>query len=232
MKYYLSSSDPDNYGTIKFGTFTRGFTDNLKYRITNFTTTSAFMNTTREDYIKINGEKFYFMNKTDYKISTLAEDLTWDLQVAGITCYEHNGLFVYNSESPFTFEEWSYRAGLLMGFYNTPAPIEAVLENDDSYYVRAPSYPIINFGNVLYIKSTLPDIVGLNVSGEETQQNVAYKSIEFIYPGLPIVSRLEGKWVSIKSEHLNHVTFQLCDFMLTPIICRSPIFLTIEVSME
>jgi hypothetical protein len=193
MKYYLSSSDPDNYGTIKFGTFTRGFTDNLKYRITNFTTTSAFMNTTHDDYIKINSFVFHFMDKTNYKISTLAEDLNWVLDNAGVKCFEDNGMFVYNAVEPFVIQEWSYRVGLLMGLYNSVGEIEAELDNDGSYYIRALSHPIINFGNVLYIKSTLPDIVGLNVSGEETQQNVAYKSIEFIYPGLPIVSRLEGK---------------------------------------
>jgi hypothetical protein len=125
MIYYLNSSDPDNYGTIKFGTFIRGFTDHLKYRIVNFTTTGSFSNTTSGDYVIVNGEKFLFRDKEDYNIHTLEEEINLVLVGSHVTCKIDDGHLVYTAEEEFVINSWTHRAGLIMGFYNSGGEIHS-----------------------------------------------------------------------------------------------------------
>jgi hypothetical protein len=148
-------------------------------------------------------------------------------EVSGIKCSITNGIIKYEGPAGTIFNKWSHRAGLILGLYNHEFETTLLDLMDNPL-----SAPILNFGNVLYLKTSLPNIARLNVQNDEMLTNIAYKVNEFIYPNLPIISNKKGEWMNIKCENLNDLTFTLCDFMLKPIICLSPIFITLEVELD
>jgi hypothetical protein len=187
-------------------------------------TTASFEITTPEDYIQISDVKYYFKSKCDYNINSIVDDINGVIKDSPLQFEYQDGHYGFSSKSMLmgTIKEFTHRAGLICGLYG----------RRDSLLVfgfEKVNFPLINYGNVLYLKSNLPKTVGLNIKDNETQQCIAYKSIEFIYNGLPIICRKEGEWINIKSENMNSLSFQLCDCFLEPIICRSPVFLTLEV---
>ena len=75
MLFYLQSTNPENYGTVKFYANPPLGKDPLLFRINQVNTIAAFMVTTVEDYIEFNigGElKRVYLTKMIYLTSSLS----------------------------------------------------------------------------------------------------------------------------------------------------------------
>ena len=80
MLFYLQSTNPENYGTVKFYANPPLGKDPLLFRINQVNTIAAFMVTTVEDYIEFNigGElkRVYFEDRSSYDKDDLPNIIT------------------------------------------------------------------------------------------------------------------------------------------------------------
>ena len=75
MIFHLKSTDANNYGTIKFSANPPLGKEPLLFRINQINTVSAFLVTTKDDYLEITkgsaSTKYYFTDKGDYDRTAL-----------------------------------------------------------------------------------------------------------------------------------------------------------------
>ena len=110
-----------------------------------------------------------------------------------------------------------------MGLYHTSFPI------DISDWFVSPSVPLTNYGNMLFLTSNIPSIVGISGKNKEEYRSIVYKGSDFLYPGIAVNSRTPGPIVVSKSDALSDLKFQLVDFMMEPVILHSSLYITFEV---
>jgi hypothetical protein len=227
MIYNLASNDSNKYGTLKFGTTIHGWRNNLKCRVINFSTIASFEMTTSDDYIMIDSTKYHFKTKCDYTLNTIVDDVNEVIKNSGLKFEYRDGNYGFNSKDDdgHALQYFTHRVGMICGLYELDMKTFFMI-----YMFKRVNFPLLNYGNVLYLKSSLPKTVGLNIKGDETHQCVAYKIAEMCYYSLPILSKEKGEWITVKTEDMQRMIFQLCDCFLEPIICRSPIFITLEVT--
>ena len=99
MLFYLQSSDPDNYGTVKFHANPPLGKDPLLFRINQVNTVAAFLVTTSEDYIEFNIggaiKKVFFEDRSAYDkddLPNIITKLTTSVNVT-VAYVFHYGLF-------------------------------------------------------------------------------------------------------------------------------------------
>ena len=237
MIFNLHSTDSNNYGTIKFNSQIPLSADDIKFRIIGLNTIATFMITTEDDYIKfeINDEilTFKFTNRTKYSIDELASDLKIlfpsDIDVE----LNDMGTITLKSNNPFKIVDASHRVRLLMGFYELISfPIHSN-KVDAGYEIVFNSAPYLNFGNILYLTSSLSNVCAFNDNkNKQINMSVCYSISEFFAPGLPLISKIIGPNVNIRPLELSNLQFTLVDFQFYPIILKAPLHITLEFSQR
>ena len=222
--YYISSTDPENYGTVYYS-ITPIVVQPVQVRITGIQYTASFSITTTDDYVELDGEKYYFPECGDYVSAVLPMRLQYVMNNKVKVSMNDRGLLVYSSVDVNKITDASHRARLLMGLYHTDFPID--LSEHNSYV--ASSVPLTSFGNILYLMSNIPSIIGVGDKNKEEYRNICYKGSDFLYPGVPVNSRTPGPIVVTKSDALSDLKFQLVDFQQVPVILHSPLYITFEV---
>ena len=231
MLYYLKSNDPNDYASVKFSGIPIATTEPLMFRIKNFSTITSFIITDETDFIKIkvenNTRTFKFKEKTSYEIETLAEDL--NLLLAGFVNVEltEASTLSFTSNKDFEIIDASHRVKLLLGLYFENFPIRS---NGHKYVSK--SVPYINFGNNLFIRSRISNVVGINTSSTLEYVSICYNIIGLFIPNIPLIFKDPGNYVKINSFDLLNLSFTLVDSFNVPIKLKSPINLTVEVIYE
>lgn len=225
--HYVSSTDPSNYGTVKYS-MTPVVCQPCQVRVSSIQYTATFSITTDDDYIEFEQEdktitRFEFSEKNNYLPETLIYDLTTIMGPDITITLESNGCLKFASELYTRITDASHRVRMLCGMYHCDLPVDLPF--------KAPSIPLTCFGNQLYLVSNLPSPVGVrgNNKNKEEYRSIVYKASDFIYPNIPVNSRTPGPIITTKTEALTDLEFTLCDFLMKPVILHSPLTITIEV---
>ena len=221
--YYISSTDPEDYGTVKYS-ITPIVCQPVQVRITGIQYTAHFSITTEDDYIELDyNDKYYFKECGYYLVNQVAYNLQNVMENKVNVVLNDRGLLEYSSEEYEEITGASHRAKLLMGLYHTDFPINI----KETYTTK--SIPLTSFGNILYLQTNIPSIIGLGDKNKEEYRSICYKGSDYLYPGIPVNSRTPGPIVITKSDALSDLKFQLVDFQQVPVILHSPLYITFEV---
>ena len=227
MFYYIQSTDPKSYGTVKFSSTVFTGNDIYKFRINQLSTVATFLITTEEDYITfiINNEPVtvFFKNNSQYE---LPYDLNELLHPTGITCdYNSEGTLTFKAETAFTIKAATHRVKLLTGLYHTQLPITG------SEIIVA-SVPCTCYGNTLYLRSRISSVVGFNVTQSVSYVSLCYHVTEIFIPGVPVISKQPGQLIPINTSDLSNMEFTLVDFMNEPVVLKAPLRIVLELIHE
>lgn len=242
MMYHLVSTDPSNYGTVKFRGSIGSMNSVVMYRINSLSTIAGVSLITDDDYLKIettiNNQPIevmiHFQEHGGYNMRTLAKEIdelvdgqlvpvVEDAFKIDIAMDSTNRLLITANED-FTITDASHHVKLLLGLYHSTLPIQSTAKT-----IRCPSVPLTSYGNVLYLTARTDFISTLNLEDKEITRSIAYKTNEVIHPGYPINCKLPGNWSIIHSDQLSSLEFQLVDFQLEPVILHAPLFITLEI---
>ena len=220
--YYFSSTDPSCYGTV-YGKITPLVAQPVQVRVSSIQYQANFSITTEEDYIKMDEKYFYFPECGFYIVDSLPQILTSAFNGEVKVTLLNTGLLQFQSDIYEQITDASHRVKLLLGLYHSNFPINI----KETW--TAPSVPLTNYGNILFLVSNIPSIVGLGDKNKEEYRSIVYKGSDFIYPGIAVNSRTPGPVVVSKSDALTDLKFTLVDFMMVPVILHSPLYVTFEV---
>lgn len=229
MLFYLQSSDPDNYGTVKFYANPPLGKDPLLFRINQVNTIAAFMVTTVEDYIEfdIGGatKKVYFEDRSSYDKDDLPNIITKLTTDVGITvAYNNYNTFTLSSTQPFKITNCTHRAKLLLGLYHETLPLAS-----EGNTIVTKSVPYNCYGNSLYLRSRISSVVGLNdENNKDIYLSICYNVSEMFIPNVPIITKLPGNCTKIYPADLTNLEFTLVDFMNVPVVLKAPLRITME----
>ena len=229
MLFYLQSTDPSCYQTIKFSTTVFTGNENLEFRIKQLATISTFLITTEDDYIiiEINGQQHtvYFNERYCYNRDELAYELSNLFFDVGIKVIDNeSGTLSFTSDETFKIIDASHRAKVLLGLYHTELPTIPTKN------LKIKSVPYTCYGNNLYLKSRISNIVGLNDSNNnEIYVSICYQILEILHPNMPVICRMPGNTVKIKPSDLTNLEFTLVDFQNEPVLLKAPLNIVMEV---
>ena len=220
--HYFSSTDPNNYGTV-YGTITPLVAQPVQVRVSSMQYQANFSITTPEDWIQFGKEKYYF-KECGFYLAEMLPYLIKDVTKDAVQCaLSPTGLLMFKSDSFDELVGCSHRLSLLLGLYHAKLPVNI------SEGWTAPSVPLTCFGNILYLVSNIPSIVGVGDKNKEEYRSICYKGSDFLYPGIAVNSRTPGPVVVSKSDGLTDLKFTLVDFMMEPVILHSSLHITFEV---
>ena len=235
MLFYISSTDPSDYSTVKFSTNALAGTGNIEFRINQLATTATFLITTEQDYITFefydNNESrevtFNFIDKSYYDKDTLhtyLDNMFYNSNtLLHVTYNDIDTLTFKRDEGLFRIKEASHRVKLLLGLYCSALPTK--LSNE----YTAESVPYNCYGNSLYLRSKISNIVGFNNSvNQDVYISICYHIFEVLYPNAPIICRTPGNYIKIKPTDLTALQFTLVDFQNEPVILKAPLNLILE----
>jgi len=228
MIYYLSSKDPLNYGTVTFKSSFSPFMSSkrIAYRVSSLSTIANIAVTTREDYVTINGENFFFNDHGPYDPNMFERELGTLLHPYTVSTDTLGRVVIGSSSGSVRIDDASHRAKLLLGLYHTELPLEGAS-------VCCPSSPYLCYGNILYLLARKGPPVGFAGSKNmEEYHSLVYKSSEFLYKGLPIICRHEGITIRTDSDTFRSLEFTLVDMTLQPITLMAPLHITVEVTSD
>ena len=250
MLYHLVSTDPENYGTIKFRSSIDSMNTVVMYRISSLSTIASFSMTTPNDYLIIettitrNTEaeitepielRLNFTEHGAYDLRTLAHELNSlfegqlvpvdeSLPIELSVSMDSTNRLVISANKEFSIKEASHNVKLLLGCYHSTLPITSRTKT-----IVMSSVPYISFGNVLYLTARTDFVSVVNTDEKEITRSIAYKTNELLYPGYPVSCKLPGSWSMIHSDQLSSLEFQLVDFQLEPVVLHAPLYATIEI---
>jgi len=237
MLCHLVSTDPNNYGTVKFTSSIGKINNTIMYRISSLSFIANFSITTENDYLDIKIEnqthRILFQDKGKYDLRDLNEIISSNLQDYTIN-FNDRGLLTIIGPKQFTILDATHNVKLLLGLYHSKLPIlssrpKIINEDQTQCELTMPSVPYRSYGNVLYLTARTDMICSVNNNdGNEESLSIAYKTNEILYPGFPVMCKIPSQWSIINSSQLNQLEFTLVDFQFNPVKLHSPLYITIE----
>ena len=240
---HLVSTNPDEYGTIKFRSSIGSLNSIVMYRINSLSTIASFSMTTSDDYMiietTIENEPIeltlhfqehgsFEMRKLAYYLNTLFEGQLVSLDdnppITLTVAMDSTNRLIINGNKEFVIKEASHGVRLILGLYHTHLPIASIQKQ-----IMTPSVPYLSYGNVLYLTSKTDFITTVNIDEHEINRSICYKINDFLYPGVPICCKLPGVWSIIHTDQLSSLEFVLCDFQLQPVKLHAPLYVSIEI---
>ena len=232
MLCHLVSTDPNNYGTVKFTSSIGKINSSIMYRINSVSFLANLSITTSEDYLSIVYQNqtyiFTFEEKgrygngflnDPYFLSELNQLLATQLENFNISMNDR-GLLVITAPDEFQIKDASHNVKLLLGLYHSELPINSsrpkISESETHCELIMPSVPYRSYGNVLYLTART-DVI-------------CYKTNEILYPGFPVMCKIPSQWSIINSSQLNQLEFTLVDFQFQPVKLHSPLYITLELN--
>ena len=241
--YHLSSSNPDDYGTIKFRSSISSMNSMVMYRINSLSTIASFSITTPNDYLIIETTiddepyemTFHFREQGQYELRRLGYELNnlfegqlvpivEELPIIITLSMDSTNRLLMSANKEFVIKDASYGAKLLLGLYHTSLPISSTQKQ-----ILMSSVLYISYGNILYLTARTDFVSVVNTDDKEITRSIAYKVNELLYPGYPINCKLPGNWSIIHSDQLSSLEFQLVDFQLNPVKLHAPLNITLEI---
>ena len=223
MELFISSTDPSNYGILKFNTNPSiGQDQFVEMQVLSFSTISLIEEVTSKDYIKLlkpGGDEYvctvgssYDYNLKDLaaKIDTSCIKMTYDGNKVTLTIPQNTQL------------EISHRLKMLMGFIN----YKFTKVTEETTYS---GIPLKHFGHLLYLVANTPSTIMANDDkGHEVQIPIVYQIPSFILPGKPLLYQEKGPKTLVKVTDLTHLEFRLVDYTFHDVQLNAPMHLRIR----
>ena len=229
LLYQIQSNEPTNYGEITFEPIIPWNTERIEYCIKSVNTYANFLITTHEDFIEfdINMQcrTVKFEDRINYEQDELATVLTGLFEKSGITVETNlSGVLIFKASQEFSIINASHRVKLLLGLYDVNLPLKS-----KNNIIKSPSSPLVSFGNVLYLQSLQGTAIGTRVDKNYYSSPVIYRINTFIKSGLPVISNKKQDKVITNTDAAKQIKVRLVDFKFEPVICLSPLFITIKI---
>ena len=228
MLFYLQSTNPKEYGTLKLQTNLGLQNEGLAFRVLDFNTIASFVITDETDFIEIeiDGTKstYHFPKKSTYKLEKLAENIT--SVISNILTVEFTDMktLKFSNEKEFKILNMSHRVQLLLGAYHMQLPLES-----NGNIIKMKIFPYTCYGNSLFIESKISNISGVSNKNSIEFKSFCYAINSMFIPNVPIIAFHPGKWVNIAPHNLKDMEFRLVDFQGEPIKLNAPVKMTVEV---
>ena len=235
ITYQIYSQDPNKYNTVSFNPTIPWNTHKVEYKVINVNTYSNFLITTNDDFITIENHSGYYLpyetirftDKSTYDIDELPQLLTNMFSNIGVNVrINDSGVLEFSGAGIIKITQCSHRVQLLLGIYNMKFPIESVNNT-----ITAGSTPLVNYGNVLYLKSHQGNSVGMMLNDKNYHTPCIYRINQFLKSGVPLISNKKGDKIIVNAEAAKSITMELVDFMFEPVILKSPLFITVKIKM-
>ena len=134
MLFYLQSTDPNEYGTVKLQTNLGLQNEALAFRVVDFNTIATFVITDETDFIEIEIDDkrsfITFPNRAEYRIDKIAgviDTLINEETIDNIDVeLSSEGTLKFSSKKEFKITRMSHRVQLLLGAYHMTFPLKSV----------------------------------------------------------------------------------------------------------
>ncbi len=229
MLFYLHSTDPSSFGTVRFSTSPSIEPGQLYFRIINLSTIASFLITTSKDFFVLQvGSDTITVNFTDRGEYDLPFDLRKLLPADfNISLNPQGTLTLSHATQEFTILEATHRAQLLLGLYYTKLPLKST-----NHEFIMPSVPFVCYGNNLFLQPRVSAVVGRSSDNGLSYTSLCYCVNEIFVPGIAIISHRLGSFTKIAYSDITKMEFTLVDFLGKPVILKSPLFITMELVSE
>ena len=223
ISYTITSKDPNNYNVIRTN-LQPPISSMCKLTLTGLTTKACFILLDTDDYIEIDGQRFYFTDEyseittigfADLVSSIIHSKLEVSVNLTGRLCFKSDREFVINS--------MSYNVKLISGFYDMQLPTKPSTE------VTATSVGLTLSTPVLYIISNLGSKCYDNKEGQYCDRKILMRINNSFTANYPIVnSNIEfSSYLPVYS--LSNIEFRLVDANLHDIKLLCPMYLSATV---
>ena len=233
MEYTYCSTDPAHYNTIFCPINSIEGTNQVQWQVTSISSFCNIVALGTDDYISINGEKYYVQQDINRVDSGYFDELNTIIKGSNVTCYtDRCGRYVFYSDFPFTIDDASYRMKQGIGLYNEEFPIEVNTITDEKYMYNSKSTGYEMCTPVLILLSNLGAATTLGDSKYPLNYKSCYVAMKFpnsMTPGQPLIASGTEAPITVQGTALSNIRLELVDFNFHPVELLSPLYATISV---
>jgi len=244
IDYTLASTDDKSYNRVD-SSLTGPVTRRAKVVVTSLTTNCNIIVLNTDDWIIIDGKRYYFTDDyTDLNSTSFKTILNTVIDSSGvITSVDNAGRIVFKSHNAFVISDCSYNVMLLTGLYSSTFPIASDVYDTASsseygnklvagsvgYFLSTSIlYLVSNVGNQSYrpagrLTTTMNDESALISSRIVLRINNAFSA------SYPIVVSNGDFAFDVATSDLGRLTFTLVDANMKEVKLLNPMYLTIKV---
>ena len=225
--YTITSKDPLNYNTIRVN-IDYPFEGYCSLLITNLTTKATFIVLDKNDYIEIDGIKYFFKDEySDISQVGFSEILNDVLSSTScVSSIDNCGRLNIKSALEFEINDMSYNVKLLTGFYNDELPMK-------SKNITASSVGYILLTPILYLISNLGSKDNNIIKGSSDTSYSNHKIFMKVYNSFtsnyPIINSNGEFRSTLPVNSLSDVQFKLVDSNFKDVRLLTPMYLSIQI---
>ena len=229
IDYTISSYDSTHYNRIDVN-LPSPPTRLAKMIVTSLTTKCSIVVIERDDFIQINGKKYYFTNDyTDLNSQTFIILLNSLIQGSGVTTeVDEAGRIVFASDSAFTINSASYNIIQISGLYSQTLPLPASF-NNTNYEIIAESVGNTLSTPVLYLLSNVGKSSYRNLNETINISKIVLRINNSFSANFPIIVSNADFEIELNSNDLSHLQLTLVDANLREVHLLNPMYITISV---
>ena len=223
VSYTITSKDPNNYSVINTN-LQPPLTQMCKLTLTGLTTKACFILIDKNDFIQINGQKYYFTDEFS-EISTIgfSEILSSLIGSDFNITINQTGRLVIKSNESFIINSMSYNVKLISGFYDSAFPLTSTKE------LTAPSIGLTLSTPVLYIISNLGAKCYDNNDKLYCDRKILMKINNSFTANYPIINTNIEFSSYLPVNSLSNIEFRLVDANLHDLKLLCPMYLSATV---
>ena len=233
MEYTYCSTDPAHYNTIFCPINSIEGTNQVQWQVTSISSFCNIVALGTDDYISINGVKYYVQQDINRVDSGYFDELNTIINGSNVTCYtDRCGRYAFYSDVPFTIDDASYRMKQGIGLYNEEFPIEVNTITDEKYVYNCKSTGYEMCTPVLILLSNLGAATTLGDSKYPLNYKSCYVAMKFpnsMTPGQPLIASGTEAPITVQGTALSNIRLELVDFNFHPVELLSPLYATISV---
>ena len=228
IDYTISSYDAAHYNRIDVN-LPSPPTRLAKMIVTSLTTKCSIVGIEKDDFIQINGKKYYFTTDyTDLNSQTFILLLNSLIQESGVTSeVDEAGRIVFSSDTAFTINSASYNIIQISGLYSQVLPIPA--SYNDKYEIIAESVGNTLSTPVLYLLSNVGKSSYRNLNETINISKIVLRINNSFSANFPIIVSNADFEIELNSNDLSHLQLTLVDANLHEVHLLNPLYITISV---
>ena len=239
LDYTISSMDYEHNNRI-YTNLSSPKTEYCRLTITSLTTMANFVVLEKDDYISIDGNKYYINDDySDVNTASLVELLNSliELQRPSLTIdisvyYDSCSRIYFLSTKNFTIDDCSYNLKLMLGLVNVQLPIEAHNQNPtilgSHYSLLCPDVGLYLSTPVLYLACNLGSNSYKNTEASFTSMRILMRLTNSFFAKQPICNPNGDYTTTVRCSDLSDIRFTLMDANYHEVRLLSPMYLTVQ----
>ena len=230
IDYTISSYDAAHYNRIDVN-LPSPPTRQAKMIVTSLTTKCSIVVIEKDDFIQINGKKYYFNNDyTDLNSQTFILLLNSLIQDSGVTSeVDEAGRIVFSSSNNFTINNASYNIIQISGLYSQVLPLPSTFNGSDTFEIFAESVGNTLSTPVLYLLSNVGKSSYRNLNETINISKIVLRINNSFSANFPIIVSNADFDIELNSNDLSHLQLTLVDANLHEVHLLNPMYITISV---